>query len=192
MLKEGMEDWTWAKSQSKERLEDLLWSGEIPLRKEMMKPKDAFLYDPLFALETVYKRFPARLRALRANIVASKKEVKSDVEGLDRDRQVFPMTTHDTEGRPHWQGSQADLAMKAFIRSTFEMCTTEDGGQVLVHNPSQMKKPKELYNSNIAYKAFSYNVFKKHISQEVKTIKFYNYRNTSSKKKTSKNNNNNN
>ena len=55
-----------------------------------------------------------------------------------------------------------------------------------VHKPEWMVASRTLYESNPDHSQFSFKVFNKHIHQEVRTQKWYNYRSMEKKKKKKK------
>lgn len=174
LLKEGDKGWTWKKSRTKARLCELLWSGELPL--DGMEPAEVFQYEPLFPLETKYRLFGGRLERLCESIRKLKSDIDEDEAGLKRDRALYPMTTHDTRERLHWQGSPAELALRAHIKATF-VVVSENGRDVKKHLREKMIPDRVLYDSNPEYNKYPYQIFRKHVAQEVKTQKYWIYRN---------------
>jgi hypothetical protein len=176
MKKEGDENWTWTDSRSRAILESLLRKGEVPLTSEEMKPQDVFLFHPMFGKELKYKLWSQRLRSLRLKIASEKKIGEEAMKGLHHDRHLYPRTTHDLQGRLHWQGSDAERELKAYIASTF-VSTTINGKKLRSHDPNRMMGPKALWLSSESYQMYDYKRFYKHVYQEIKTQKYYNYRN---------------
>ena len=179
-LKEGDDGWSWANSKSRQQLMRDCTTGKVPLTSEEFPPQDAFYSRRLFYKECEYKNWANRLRAIRNKILHDSALGEECMEGLHHDRKLYPMTTHDTVGRPHWQGSEAEEKLKAYVAGSFDMVESViDGSFIPVHNPNRLAKARDLYDacSNEAYRRFTYNVFKKKIYQEGKTQKYYNHRN---------------
>ena len=175
MMLEGDEGWTWSSSLTKARVNALLWSGDIPLTTEEMPAREVYRLEPLFQLETKEERFAARLRALRKSIAAEIRHNNDHAQGLRRDRYLFPNAVNDNRGRPHYQGSEAEAVVKDMVKASF---VRENGKRV--HKPELMEAPEQRHNPTWP---FDLQEFKKRIGQEVRTQKWYNYREMKAKKK---------
>jgi hypothetical protein len=173
-LEPGSKGWTWEKSLSKAMLVEMIWNGRVTARSQLgMRPRDVWDMAPMFQEELQYRLFADRLRALRTTILREQQSIDEAVDGYQRDRHLYPMTTHDSVGRPHWQGSGADKLVKAYAKTTFVDVL---GGSV--HHKHLRVNEKKLYLDNYAVcRDFELRVFIKHIDQEIRTLKWYNSRN---------------
>ena len=80
----------------------------------------------------------------------------TDASALTRDRQLRPQATHDSNGVPRWEGSDAEGLLKEDITNG-------------LHN--QMA-PQALYRTRAEYQVFTLDQFRGHIYQENKRRKF--------------------
>jgi hypothetical protein len=190
-LREGDRKWKWENSWSKAKIMQGLRNGDIPLASDGdagSAPRAIYSSNPIFAEETVYNKedrtgkkvsvFAKRLAACREHVAREKRHREDDVAGYHRDRHLHPMTTHDSVGRPHWQGSEAWTIVREHVVSTFD----DDGHGGRIHRPNRMLKYKQIVASNPhAFRYFSDEAIRKHLFQELRTQKYYNYRNSKKK-----------
>ena len=100
-----------------------------------------------------FTSFPSRISALifidfdHLEKVAS---AAADAEALRRDRILHPKRDIDRRGKPVWDGSEAQRALRRDVRAQRD----EELGF------------KKLYESNLAYQVFDRITFRQHIGQE--------------------------
>lgn len=179
MIIEGDPGWKWADSLSKSKLMRMLHRGDIPLD---MPPKDIYCMHPLFAREVEYnKTWASRVRLCKEKVKAGHKEALEEAKGLAYDRHIFPKTTHNTNGKKHWHGSAAEQIVRNVVEGLFEDIVV-DGIDCKAYDRSTMpsKDLRVLYDANPALQLFDYWEVYNHATQEIKKIKYYNYRNLKS------------
>jgi hypothetical protein len=103
-----------------------------------------------------FRKFPLRLRAARKHVEEGMERAASEAKALDHDRQIYKESEFNQRNEPRWQGSQAEQLLKADISS----------GK---HNGM---KPSILYKTQQEYQKFPLHIFRGHIYQEEKLIKF--------------------
>ena len=116
MLVEGDKGWTWFHSNSKKKLLKMLHRGEIAYD---IKPKNVYVMHCLFAKEVRYENWASRLRSCREHIKGAHKEAMEEAHGLAYDRHIFPTTTHNTNGKAHWNGSAAEQIVRNVVLGLF-------------------------------------------------------------------------
>lgn len=156
--KKKKKKWSWQYSLAKEQLRKGLVSGKITLD---MSIDDVFHYTPE-VMKTDRKKFASRLRGLKEQVKADKKKANSDERDLCHDRSIYPIPTHNYQGEPRWEGSVAQLLLKQDVKN----------------GRHETMSPKDLYNSRVEYYSnYSLSIIQHHIYQEVKLLKYINYRN---------------
>ena len=119
MLVEGDTGWTWFHSKSEKKLLKMIHRGEVAYD---IKPMDVHAMHPLFAEEVEHKNWPSRLRSCREHVKGAHKEAVDEAHGLAYDRHIFPTTTHNTNGKPHWNGSAAEQIVRNAVEGLFHDC----------------------------------------------------------------------
>jgi len=154
---------SWSCSLAKKLLEDDLNSGAIP---DEMDPKEVYVQRAEFS-EFPYDRFRSNLRALRKNILQKKSNSVADYDSLVHDRKLYPKPSRNCRGEPRWEGSVAEIKLR------------ED----VLQGKHQEMCPKELYYSREEYySSYPLGVFRKHIDQEKRRLKFIAYLNAKEEK----------
>ena len=148
----------WRNSKAKELLKEDFMSGVIPLENDgTMDYKTIFEQRPEYA-EYGYTNFPARVRAMREQLIAAFGRAQDDVEALETFIKNNPKSTHTHKGYPEWEGSEAQRLLNIDIDNND-------------HKPKG--GPKVLHASKAQYRLFPLKVFREHIYQELDTRKFY-------------------
>lgn len=106
------------------------------------------------------KKFPSRLRSARHQTKKGIQQAAHDSIALTHDRSIYPVNPFNERNEPRWEGSNAEKLLNDEIKKCREQGIT--------------KKPKELYESEEAYRVFSPRVFRGHVYQEIKRQKFVN------------------
>jgi hypothetical protein len=157
----------WRKSKAKRLLEEDLTKGTIPLESDEMGAREVYGQRPEFS-EFEYAHFTDRLRDLRKQIGQKKDIAFADCAALARDRAIYPKPAHNHRGEPRWEGSEAERLLRADI-SLFR---------------STQNKPVDLYRSRAEYyNNYPLVVFRGHIDQEVRRLKYNAYLKAKKKKK---------
>jgi len=161
--KKKKEEDAWEHSEGKKLLEQDLRSGAIPLDPKQMPPRVAFDLRPEFAfpnLEDGKRLFASRLAAARKKIKHKNESAALQSAALKADRQIHPKPTHNHRGEPRWEGSAAEGHLKVDIAA----------------NKQNEMAPKELHKLRPEYSAYPLEVFRGHIYQEERLVKFKNQR----------------
>jgi hypothetical protein len=161
-LKEGNAGWKWETSISKAILRKKLWDGEIPM--ESPDSAEVWRMVPIFEEETDYVRWNGRFGRL-FKLVKKDMQCNADaVDGYQRDRHLYPMSAHDSRGKPHWKGSDADNLIKADVGGTM----VPDGSGKDAHNPQLLGDTRQLVNANPdVFDGFTVRQVQRHIHQEI-------------------------
>lgn len=174
MLVEGDKGWTWFDSKSKKKLLRMIHRGEIGYD---IKPKDVHLMHPLFAEEVEHnKNWASCVRACQEHVKGAHKEALEEARGLAYDRHIFPATTHNTNGKAHWNGSAAEQIVRNAVQGLFHDVVV-DGIACKAYKGSTMpsKDVRALFNANPELQLFDFWDVYNHATQEVKRIKYFNY-----------------
>ena len=153
--KKKTKDDSWKNSEAKRLLYKDLLSGDIPLDAEQMGPQVVF-YQRVEFTEFKHTNFCTNLRNMRANIIASKKRATFDSDALAHDRRAFPKKSHNHRGVPRWEGSEAEELLKIDVGEKKHL----------------QFEPHDLHKTQNEHKKFPYQLFRKHVHQEVRTQKF--------------------
>jgi len=174
MLVEGDKGWTWFHSESKKKLLKMIHRGKIAYD---IKPKDVYVMHPLFAEEVRHKNWASRLRSCREHIKGAHKEAMEEAHGLAHDRHIFPTTTHNTNGKAHWNGSAAEQIVRNAVLGLFHdvvidgiACREYDGSTM----PSNAVRA--LIAANPPLQGLDFWEVYHHATQEIKRVKYFNYR----------------
>lgn len=124
-------------------------------------------FDPEFAQFDGARLFQGRLQRARARAKANRNTGAREMAALKKDRELFPEKTTTHRGGPVWEGS---LAQKYLILD------------VRLGNHKKMP-PKDFHMSRPAYSAFPLTVFRNHVYQQEKRIKWVAHLQNQQKKK---------
>lgn len=149
----------WSKTEARKLLYKDLTDGTIPLDTNDMAPQVVYLQRPEYS-DIEYERFRDRLCDMRKHIQESRDHAASDDAALAHDRAIFPKKSHDIRGVPRWEGSQAEAFLRLDVKQGM----------------NKALKPKDLYMMRSEYQQFPLTVFRKHIEQEVRRVKYIAYR----------------
>lgn len=145
----------WNKSEAKRLLEQDLASGIIPVNGGEMGSRE------VYASRSEYAAFPIdvftrRLASLRSIARGQNARRASDTAALMHDLQLHPQATHNSNGIPRWEGSDAERLLKDDITNGLHTQMT----------------PLALYTTRAEYQLFTLDQFRGHIYQENKRRKF--------------------
>jgi hypothetical protein len=157
------EDECWKKSKTKALLVEDILSGAIP---NTMHWKDVLVLRPEYDA-SLRRLFASRLKTLRDQINRSKMSADVEEAALAHDRALFPAPTHNYRGEPRWDESQTQFLLKQDVAN-------------LVH---ATLSPKDFRMTRPEYQLYPLKVFREHIYQEVRFVKFCKWRNDTKKKK---------
>lgn len=160
---EKQKKWNWRNSWAKEILREAIMVGDI---KEEHTYDEIYQWHPEITF-TDRAKLPARVRALRAQVTGDTSSAESDALALEHDRKLYPIPSHNYRGEPRWDGSDAQRMLKADIVAGVHLSMT----------------PVQFYVSRPVYEAYSSDVIRQHIYQEVKYQKYCLYRNDKNKSK---------
>ena len=147
---------TWNKSKAKRLLEQDLAMGAISLCGREMGTYEVYISRPEYAAYSL-DLFTRRLASLRKTAKGQNARRAADAIAYANDRQLRPQETHNPNGVPRWEGSDAERLLKEDITANLHL---------------QMK-PKDLYKTRPEYcDVFTLDQFRGHIAQEVKLRKF--------------------
>lgn len=108
----------------------------------------------------VFDQFEARLKDHRKQVAAQNGKVALAARAFANYRMHHPQNTHDSNGKPLWNGHPAQTLLKEAVENNEHVGIT----------------PQELYNNGpSAYREFDLAVFRNHIYQEIRLRKFKNY-----------------
>jgi hypothetical protein len=105
---------------------------------------------------TSRQKFASRLSSLRKQVNTQLTSARADSAALEHDRQLYPIQPIGSNGMPRWQGSEAESVLLRYIDNNLQTTNT----------------PRQLYLSHPAFQAFTLEMFRKHIYQEIKKRKF--------------------
>jgi hypothetical protein len=131
---------------AKEKLIQEIVAGRLP---STLPPSKVQLLDPDYA-KVPKQNFANNLRDLRKRLKDHQEWADKDAAALAKDRELHPI---EFGGR--WPGSSAERCLKDAI---------EEGKHLRM-------KPKDLYNDKDEYKDFTLDQFRKHIDQEVRSLR---------------------
>jgi len=161
MPKKGWIDWK--HSEPKYRIIADLENGIIDL-EESVHPTDLcwdfYENEPEFR-HVVFDQFAARLKDHRAQVAKDNKRTALAKKAFDNYRKLHPENTHNRFGEPLWDTHPAKELLKDDIKNKKHVGKT----------------PRQLRRTRREYKAFKLRVFRNHIYQEIRLIRFKNYLN---------------
>jgi hypothetical protein len=144
------EEIPWAKSKAKEFLTILIMDGEI---------NESTYYLSVYNSNLEYQKYPKEnFRTNLKNLIAAlrKKETCADYDhrALISDQIRFPRPQVTSRGHAFWDTSKAAALLKKDIEQK-------------VHEAMSMRN---FHESNEAYLEFHYDVFRKHVHQEINSL----------------------
>ena len=141
----------WKNSKAKKKLVEDLLTGHVPRETGRMGPRAVYDLEDRRELfhQFPYTNFRTNLNTLRKTHLQLFSMAAKDLEMLIRDRILYPKKTIDRRGKPVWDGSEAQLALRHDVRAGLHL------GDFV-----------EFYLSNGAYQLFDKSTFRKHIGQE--------------------------
>jgi hypothetical protein len=139
----------WSKSNAKKHLKKEIIAGKLT----GMKPKEVYMMNKAYQ---VYK-----LENFRNNFIRLKEGIKNnqnnaawDHEALIHDREIHPFPTVTPQGYPVWHRSEAEGFLKDDVKGGLHKTMTS----------------LELFNSRPSYQLFPLRIFKKHVTQEKRSL----------------------
>lgn len=154
--------WAWQYSWAKEIL-------RLAIIAEDISPEHT--YDEIHGWhpeveETDRAKLPGRVRGLRKQISTDQGLSATDEAALDHDRKLFPIPEFNYRGEPRWEGSSAQRLLKEDIKKGAHLTMT----------------PEEFYYSRPEYtNSYGLTIIRQHIYQEVKFVKYCDFRNDKKK-----------
>ena len=105
--------------------------------------------------------FTNRLRAVKTDFINKNNRAEKDLQSFNNYRRNHPVGTRNNRGEPRWQGSAAETQLKEDIKTGYHAG----------------KKPMEMWEhpSRTCYKKFPLKVFRDHIYQEIRLVKWLAY-----------------
>ena len=147
---------TWNKSEARRLLERDLATGAIPVCGREMGTRLVYASRPEYATYTL-ELFTRRLASMRKTAKGQNARRVNDVAAHAHDLALRPQATHNINGVPRWEGSNAERLLKEDITAGLH---------------TQMA-PKMLFKTRVEYyQCFTLEKFRGHIAQEVKLRKF--------------------
>lgn len=138
----------WGKSQAKAILRRGLLNGMITTA---MTPEEVRALDPEEHGKWPWRNWKTNFESLKEAIGRDRERMAKDARDYDRDKAIVMRLKEGAP--PPWHKTQCPKLLKADIDSGF------------LHNPE--KGPVDLYETREEYKAFSLEVFRNHIYQEI-------------------------
>lgn len=148
----------WIKSAAKAYLLELVRNEEIPARMKAKAVHEQFCKHRSEFVQFGDKHFASRLKAVRKKVSDRNDRAARDASALARDRVIYPRPSQDGFGLPFWPDSEAKEQLENDI----------DKGKHL-----SMSREALWYSTPVYYESLPFEVFVKHIHQEVKTRKFH-------------------
>jgi hypothetical protein len=167
----------WAKSKAKQQLKNWFRDGTIPLDySETIGPRAVWdahcVGHPLFGaagMDYGDDLFTDHLRAVKNDVISKIKRADLDQEAFNNFRANHPVKATNHREEPRWEGSEAQRQLKEDVANQYHC---DKAPQVLWNDPERA-----------CYKAYPLAVFRSHIYQEERLIKFQMYTAMEGKKK---------
>lgn len=157
-VQEDEEEVRWALSPARALLRADLLAGRISMDGSVHRPAYVYGTRPEYS-DTNRGKFARRLRALRSQLTVQMNRADVDYHAFVNDLPIIRAARR--EGVPRWMGSEAEKYLRHDVLN----------GR---HNSME---PHELFQSREEYLEFEdYNIFRKHIHQEVGLQKMYRQR----------------
>ena len=160
----------WKNSAARQRLIDDLEEGRLTLSEEELGPDEAWeLYrnEPEF-VTVAYEKFEDKLREHRLQVSRRKDRSSFEMDALRHDQRLHPRHTHDSQGVPVWDLSEAKPRLKAHISAELANMSPNDLRASI--SPTDLRLTRE------EYQVFDLRTFTHHIIQEICLQKYFNYR----------------
>jgi hypothetical protein len=149
---------SWRKSKARELLKDDIILGTI---LPQMEAAEVYEMRPEFK-KFPFKRFGPNLQNLRLAIVRDYKRMSTDCEYYGHDVGVLmELRANDPPRKIAWHKSEAKPLLEKDIKDKMHEKIMENGSKIT---------PAQLYKKRVEYRAFSIDVFRNHIYQEVKRL----------------------
>jgi len=153
----------WCACGARDELDKLLRDETIPINRVLMGPKIAYKVSPVFQkVEYVY--FRNKLNDMRNKYKERRAWAEEDDFDLQGDLLLKPRPTYDVNGKPTWNGSEAQKLLRQDLPKYLKKKKK---------NPQYM--PRDLQKTRPEYQKFTLKKFRKHIYQETRRWKFHNY-----------------
>lgn len=162
----------WANSAAKQFLKQAFKDGLIPI-KYMAKeggPGPRYIWDNFCEGTAPFNRmtyegsgFTSRLSGVRDDTLLKVKRKDLDQKAFNNFRKIQPRPTHDHEGVPLWDGSDAQRLLK------------EDMAKGLHELFQGKERRKKYWLTKEEFQVYKLPVFRDHIYQEEKLWKLHNY-----------------
>lgn len=153
----------WSKCVAKKLLAEDIINEEITLDTD---PDEAFWYRPEYCV-TDRTKFNRRLYSLLDQISEAQGRANRDEEALIHDLGLFPRPKTNHRGEPRWEGSAAESWLRIDVQNGVDKPLTAE----------------ELRATRLAYRRFPVDVFRGHIHQENRRVKYCTWRNDTKQKK---------
>jgi hypothetical protein len=160
----------WKNSAARQRLIDDLEGGRLTLSEEQLGPDEAWEFyrnEPEF-VTVAYEKFEDKLREHRLQVSRHKDRSSFEMDALRHDRRLHPRHTHDSQGVPVWDLSEAKPLLKAHIAAGL--------ANMLPNDLRASISPSDLRLTREEYQVFDLRTFTHHIIQEIRLQKYFNYR----------------
>lgn len=140
----------WGKSKAKEFLTILIMDGEI---NESTSYAEVYYSDPEYQ-KYPKENFRTNLKNLIAALRQKEKWASYDHRAIISDQIRFPRTEVTSRGHKYWDTSEAAKLLKIDIEKKVNETMTM----------------RNFYESNEAYLEFHYDVFRKHVHQQINSM----------------------
>jgi hypothetical protein len=158
MAKKKKEKETWSNSNAKQLLKDDILTGRV---LSSMGANDVYQMREEFKKYKI-QNFTQNLKTLRDAIARDLGRMCRDCEYYGHDLGVLTtLRANDPPGPIEWHKSEAKPLLKNDIKNKVHLTITESGTKIT---------PMELYQTRVEYRAFSLQVFRNHIYQELKKL----------------------
>jgi hypothetical protein len=149
---------TWSNSKAKEMLKDGIITGRV---LPSMGANDVYQMREEFKQYKI-QNFTRNLQSLRDAIARDYGRMCRDCEYYGHDLSLLKTLRANDPPKPiEWHKSEAKPFLKNDIKNKVHLTITEGGTKIT---------PKELYQTRVEYRAFSLQVFRNHIYQELKRL----------------------
>jgi hypothetical protein len=153
----------WAKSAAKQYIKKCFRSKTIPANYEDAEKiwKEHCEKQPSFARMKYDSAFVRRLKAARDDYLAKSARCEKDLEAFRVAKKNHPTPEFNSRGEPQWNGSKAQQLLKEIVAK---------GEHLGDHT-----KPAKIWEATEAFQVYSLDMFRDHIYQEERLLKFQNY-----------------
>jgi hypothetical protein len=139
----------WSESNAKKHLKKEIVDGKITGKK----PKEVYLMNQAYQVYK-YENFCANFARLKKSIKRFQDCAAWEHDAMVSDRSKYPFPQVMHQGFPVWHRSEAERHLKNDVLLGLHKVMT----------------PRELFNTRVEYIVFIFEVFRKHILQEKRTI----------------------